>query len=652
MKYIYLIIIVLLHLITTAKDNKKTKSKKIQDYFKEMSKVIDKDSPFKKMIQLNFDSSNLNVYFTSNEKGEALSYEIKKDDIAGTNKLAQGIFVNQHKDKGWSKLSLLTFSNKSLAFNSIYQAYFAGYLEGVLTSHQINSYYINKNEKNNFNEGVFKKVADFFNNVSLNLESTITQYSKENITKKQVNFKQNKLRLLLGYIQLVGLHDGYQKVRQKQQAQNEQVYNDISIKIFLIMQADGELPELRSAFSHKKGRKNLGDVGYLKENFGIDEKGKNPNQLWSEFLKGSRCSAFVKLLKDQNSNIRDIIIGHTAWGESIELLRIFKYHNFQLEGPKSNENSIFPSFEVLFSAYPATLSSTDDFYITSNKLAVTETTLEVVDVSLYKDIDYKKYYPNYMRVISSTRFSTSALEWTNSFKKTSAYTYSSQWLIVDYNKLAGGKNFFYVLEQTPGNFVDQDMSEALIKNGYFGSYNKAFFEKSRNNLNYNQIEKIYTKAFTTDSNRGQQFKLLEKTAIDINSAMAILRYNGYGQNIPGDPSNISLSTSISARYDNNGPTDVDFVGGIDSKITNLEYINNLQVLTQSGPTGHQNNDKLNNFTYKDTKVPNILGISASLSYPYLKLNKVNMLLNDNSDKYEYKYDIFEVLRRKNSNKLK
>ena len=37
-----------------------------------------------------------NVYFSTNEQGEATSFEIKKGNIAGTNKLDQGVFVNQH----------------------------------------------------------------------------------------------------------------------------------------------------------------------------------------------------------------------------------------------------------------------------------------------------------------------------------------------------------------------------------------------------------------------------------------------------------------------------------------------------------------------------------------------------------------------------
>ena len=58
MKYIYLIIvIILLNSIAAETDNKKTNIIKLLGYFKEMNKIIDKDSAFKKNIQLKHNDS-------------------------------------------------------------------------------------------------------------------------------------------------------------------------------------------------------------------------------------------------------------------------------------------------------------------------------------------------------------------------------------------------------------------------------------------------------------------------------------------------------------------------------------------------------------------------------------------------------------------
>jgi hypothetical protein len=66
--------------------------------------------------------------------------------------------------------------------------------------------------------------------------------------------------------------------------------------------------------------------------------------------------------------------------------------------------------EVTFSSYPGCLSSTDDFYLTDNKLLVTETTIEVVDASKYEKVkDPHQYIPNFMRIMAATRFAKSAV---------------------------------------------------------------------------------------------------------------------------------------------------------------------------------------------------------------------------------------------------
>lgn len=66
--------------------------------------------------------------------------------------------------------------------------------------------------------------------------------------------------------------------------------------------------------------------------------------------------------------------------------------------------------EVTFSSYPGCLSSTDDFLITNRNLVVTETTLDVVDMNLFKNVKKEdEYIPDFMRINSATFFSKSAV---------------------------------------------------------------------------------------------------------------------------------------------------------------------------------------------------------------------------------------------------
>ena len=125
--------------------------------------------------------------------------------------------------------------------------------------------------------------------------------------------------------------------------------------------------------------------------------------------------------------------------------------------------------ETTFSSYPGCLSSTDDYYITNNKLMVTETTLEIIDINLYSKVkDISTYLPNFMRVNSATFFSKTASEWIENFSHFNSGTYSSQWMILDYKvfekaKKTGQKvnNLLHVLEQTPSTIVSHDVSEYL-----------------------------------------------------------------------------------------------------------------------------------------------------------------------------------------------
>jgi hypothetical protein len=126
--------------------------------------------------------------------------------------------------------------------------------------------------------------------------------------------------------------------------------------------------------------------------------------------------------------------------------------------------------EVIFSSYPGLISSTDDYYVTNNKLFVSETTLEIIDVNLY---DYVKpadsYIPNFMRVNSATYFSKTAEDWIKKFSFFNSGTYNSQWMVLDFKVFEQNKKekniskLLYVLEQTPNLMVSYDMTDYLLE---------------------------------------------------------------------------------------------------------------------------------------------------------------------------------------------
>jgi hypothetical protein len=142
-------------------------------------------------------------------------------------------------------------------------------------------------------------------------------------------------------------------------------------------------------------------------------------------------------------------------------------------------DGVLKDIVATFSSYPGCLSSTDDFYITNHKLMVTETTLEVIDINLYKSVkEEEKYIPNFMRVNSATFFSSTGEEWVDNFSFYNSGTYSSQWMVLDYkvfdqikkNKLQVKENLLWVLEQTPSKIISHDVSEHLLKVAFYNIF--------------------------------------------------------------------------------------------------------------------------------------------------------------------------------------
>jgi len=100
-----------------------------------------------------------------------------------------------------------------------------------------------------------------------------------------------------------------------------------------------------------------------------------------------------------------------------------------------------------------------------------ETTIDVVDVSEFKYVkSADKYIPNFMRVLAATRFAKSSKEWIDMFKLYNSGTYSSQWMLIDYNKFKSIKGtnktpneLLYVVEQNPKHIIYHDISDYLFK---------------------------------------------------------------------------------------------------------------------------------------------------------------------------------------------
>ena len=416
----------------------------------------------------------------------------------------------------------------------------------------------------------------------------------------------------------------------------------------------------------------------------LDKLKQTSENIWDELISFSHCSAFIKLTENKEGKIEDLLAGHTTWADYYEVLRIFKHYLFEFDGNSEDEenseldlhslddleeeelngfysNSKIPSTEMTFSGYPAAISSTDDYYITNNQLLIMETTIEIIDADKFRYVkNHTEFIPNFMRVLYATRFSTTAAQWPSLFNFYNSGTYSSQWMIIDYNKfkeIKGKKlsdlvinkninennlvqetleveegvgnskiqNILFVVEQDPIRIISHDITTHLLKQTYFGSYNRAFFDETNLDLNTSLIRHLYGDYLGSikKSNRARIFQYFQGKIHTLKDLIKLLRYNNYqGLEKNGfvkDPSLTNPSHAISARFDLHKKKNIKKItGGIDTKATSSEMIKDYRSIVINGPSEMQQTFKFSNKTKHR-------GIPDEIDFPYIVIDKESFI---------------------------
>jgi hypothetical protein len=205
-------------------------------------------------------------------------------------------------------------------------------------------------------------------------------------------------------------------------------------------------------------------------------------------------------------------------------------------------------------------------------------------------------------------------------------TYCSQWMVLDYNifERIKGTNLqpdklFYVAEENPSEIIAHDISKHFYKHGFFGSYNRAFFKETEKDLNIDYLEKVYgTFLGYTDANRGKQFRMLEKDVDSFSKFKDVLRHNGYQSGNTNDPSTSDPSSAISSRSDVGGFRHLS--GGIDTKVTKLEFVKRLTSVAISGPTTENKKLKPFNWSKSGDTSTSRRGVPEVFNYPYILMS--------------------------------
>lgn len=337
-------------------------------------------------------------------KGEDGDYAFKKD---ASNAIVRGSYVyrgppegkRQPTQKGWSDVHM-AFSEGGTELSDNQKMFAAGVLEGALTGDEIKDFF----ENTKLREGVREGLTEMF--------MPQIAYLGESLGKDTPFWRQS----IAQGCQLMGMHMGYLMAKDSYCKDcPELTLGDLSR-----LNVDGEVDFLAGLVPHEEA------FSFSEHSAVVNMRNETDEDKYSSTrhpeLGGGRCSALVRYTGD------DLLVGHTTWESYNEQVRNMKRYDFPLKDTKAKS--------VVFSSYPACISSTDDWVIGDNGVLITETTTSIMNHNhgVLKD----KFVPDFIHVMSTFRNAASGKEFVEKFldgERALTGTYNSEWMVADYNKV-------------------------------------------------------------------------------------------------------------------------------------------------------------------------------------------------------------------------
>ncbi|XP_006908640.1 putative phospholipase B-like 2 [Pteropus alecto] len=467
--------------------------------------------------------------------------------------------TNAIHETGWAFLELHTNGH----YSDSLQAYAAGVVEAAVSEELIYMHWMNTVV--NYC-GPFEYEVGYCEKLKSFLEANLEWMQEEmELNKDSAYWHQVRLTLL----QLKGLEDSYE-------GSVTFPTGKFTIKPlgFLLLQISGDLEDLELALNKTKTRHTLG---------------------------AGSCSALIKLLPGHG----DLLVAHNTWNSYQNMLRVIKKYSFQFRQGPQEDSPLAPGNKLVFSSYPGTIFSCDDFYVLGTGLVTLETTIGNRNRDLWKYVKPEGCVMEWLRNTLANRLAVDGATWADVFKTFNSGTYNNQWMIVDYKAFvpggpSPGSGVLTILEQIPGMVVVADKTSELYQKTYWASYNIPSFESVFNASGMQDLVAQYGDWFSYDgSPRAQIFQRNQSLVRDVGSMMQLMRYNDFLH----DPLSLCKSCSpqpngenaISARSDLN-PANGSYPfqalsqrshGGIDVKVTSAALAKALRFLAASGPTWDQ-----------------------------------------------------------------
>ena len=417
--------------------------------------------------------------------------------------IATAFYTIGLEETGWDFLSITTNN----FFDDKIQAEAAGRLEASLTKDRIYNHYQN-----------MLSTARNLDNDTYNFFKRQEEY----LLSKKNEYNDNSIlfNAYLLYLQFNGLREQY----------NSEVTEDKKIDPidFNIMNSFGDVFDIKDKYK----RPSFEDM--------------TKDEIYEYFLLNNHCSALFKTKYD----LSDVFFGHNSWYYFNMMTRIFKEYNLNF-----NDRSI-NAHNVMFSSYPGSIVSNDDFYLTSKGLIVIETTNSNYNKSSY-DLITEESLLCWQRVQLSNRMAKTAKDWTEIFSQFNSGTYNNQYMILDTKGIEFGDyphieaNSFMIIEQMPGMIGINEVTDYL-KFGYWPSYNVVFdknvskYANITDTINSKPERKMELYSEYSSCSRAKIMRRDQNKVTDIESMKNFMQYNDFRN----DPfSNLEPTESVAARGD-------------------------------------------------------------------------------------------------------
>lgn len=339
--------------------------------------------------------------------------------------------------EGWHLIDTKLGSASDIS-NSIIH-YFAGVLEGFTTKKTIDNHYFNV-YNTNFKSAPFNPRLENF--MSNQYQFTLTVLERNDEDKLYQESASYSLAHFSGIVKGYKLSSSLQKDEQANNLTTKQIYH-------LTMLAD--LEDLVPGVNNTQS--NLSSEDFHQE------------------LKFMECTIILKVVEN------DLLIAHNTHNVYSLMTKFFKTYDLGLVSEVDPSRKIF---DHKYSSRAADLNSKDDFYVTSSNLVIMETSLQILDSTLYNYLNVRTV-PKWLRNAIANKLATNGEEWIKLFMKYNSGTHNNQWVIIDVQKYLSKsqEGVMYLLEQYPSpNLYYEDLTQVLYSQGHFAAYNTPYFEET------------------------------------------------------------------------------------------------------------------------------------------------------------------------------